>query len=127
MNLNEDGTITLSQAETQKFVTKVINPEYKQLQSMKRFYTKATTQDLSNVTYRLRQVENKCSTILDYIKKETSFSTRTINDLTKQLGYLSWCLKGQAEQYESEEAQEIEKAYNLYKMLLKHRRFKPDE
>lgn len=127
MNLNEDGTITLSQAETQKFVTKVINPEYKQMERMKRFYTKATTSDISNVSYRLNQVEKKCNSILDYIKLKTPFSARTINDLTKELGYLNWCLNGQADQYESEEAQEIEKAYNLYKMLLKHRRFKPDE
>lgn len=122
MKLNEDGTITLSQRETQEYVTKIISPKYKQLERIRKWQVHASTYDLKRIEDQLTTFNKRLDT---YIREYgNNFPKRISKDIDDSLSALVWAVEqaGFPNNPYSEEAQEVEKAYNLYRMLLKRRR-----
>jgi ABC-type transporter MlaC component len=125
MKLNEDNTITLSFRETQKFITKVINPEYKQLERYRK--RDALKHQYNNVESQFNVIKQKQSEIIKIAKDSRNILPRSlIASLDRNFATLIWMIEGVTDT-SSEEVREIEAAYQLYKMLLKNRRFKEED
>lgn len=128
MNLNEDGTITLSMKETQEYATKIINPRYRTLKRIRKWHKNASEQDLQQISHNLRSTTKLLETfVLTY---KCDVTKAHIKELERYLSRLVWALEcaGMPMKDELDELkEETEKAYNLYQMLLKNRRLIDDE
>jgi hypothetical protein len=125
MKLNEDNTITLSFRETRKFITKVINPEYKVLERLRK-YGHITTK-INQLEQHLKIIKEKQNQILNLAKDSRNvIPTSTIKSLQYAYFRFIWTLEG-IQENSPEEVREIESAYQLYTMLLKNRRFKEED
>lgn len=117
MKLNEDGTITLSQRETQKFITKIITPEYKRQKSYRSFKKRHSVEEVKELQKIIRNFQEFWSQNKNIPSKAS---------LTRFMNLVNWYL-GDREVTSGicsdEEFDELEKAFNLYKMLMKHRRY----
>lgn len=117
MKLNEDGTITLSQQETQKFVTKVLTPEYKKQKSYRTFAARHATNDV-------RELKNTIANFQNFWSQRESTPSKA--SLIRFMDTVNWYLENREASFgkcEDDEFDELEKAVNLYKMLMKHRRY----
>jgi hypothetical protein len=126
MKLNEDNTITLSLKETQKFITKIINPEFKQLERLKQ--SSYISRAIDNLDKKLIYIQQKQNAILNYLKQnpKENIPQSMIRTLENEYSRFLWALSDITEK-SPEEVREIEAAYQLYKMLLKNRRFKEED
>lgn len=127
MKLNEDNTVTLSLRETQRYVTKVINPEFKRLERLRKYDWVA--RQITDLDRRLNRIKTLQETLLECLNDKSTSSAdlrNQIKNLTNEFSLSLWSLEGISDN-SPEEVREIESAYQLYKMLLKNRRFKDDD
>lgn len=127
MKLNEDNTVTLSLRETQRYVTKVINPEFKRLERLRKHDWVA--RQITDLDRRLNRIKTLQETLLECLNDKSTSSAdlrNQIKNLTNEFSLSLWSLEGISDN-SPEEVREIESAYQLYKMLLKNRRFKDDD
>lgn len=117
MKLNEDGTITLSQRETQKFITRIITPEYKREKSYRTFAERHSTTEVENLQGTIKNFQRFWS------QRENTPSKASLTRFMNQVNWYLGDREVSSGTCSDEEFDELEKAVNLYKMLMKHRRY----
>ena len=117
MKLNEDGTVTLSQRETQKFITKIITPEYKRQKAYRQYKDDHSSRDVERLISTINNFQQFWS------QKDVTPSQDSLKKFMNQVNWYLGNKEATSGICSDDEFDELEKAANLYKMLMKHRRY----
>ena len=79
MKLNEDNTVTLSLRETQRYVTKVINPEFKRLERLRKYDWVA--RQITDLDRRLNRIKTLQETLLECLNDKSTSSADLRNQI----------------------------------------------